>query len=924
MRVIEVLLAVAATASSSEGMGDDMKEAATGGVELDVVNAEAELEAVERTVAAATGAPSRTFHAATATAPNPHPPPPAGMAPGKIPLTLASAIAFLTEANEAWSVPHSLSHLRAGSEQSKSSCECHPNSQCTYRNNIHLTEQPVDPMTWCAVRGSKCIEAAREVHVVDKTPPEVAAVEQHGIPTPKVVGWKHCGDDAHFDFAHAEEKRARVVAASAHRAATATPTEPTDTATPLRHAAPTPYDPVALLHGPKAKMKPHYLFQVDCHNDGTGANAQYWWFMLATAVQTRLNLVWNPAQFVSENSPQYEFSWNYACKTFGTKCVPPGDLYTPMGLYAAGRPVAPPSVDKRELFRRIDAGQLATYVVDGDCLGKLEDELLFLSRRINTVVASFKVPHVVIVKRCLPKPIAGMVSAPGLHGWIRHAYEQTRRVLRPHYPPLIERLPRNKFLIVTTVRRGDTTPADWHFHSNKWFTPMEFYVNLVKNIFSSGAGLSCSNTAVVVVSETKKEFVAEFDALNAVGPKGSCWHPAFSEYEDEDTEASVRSLFRDFDYFSAADIFVPSRHSAFSMLAKAFLHPDAVRFVAESSCVRGFNMLMPLDHGANAIQADVDTACFDKAAFKEVWHTRGYEKMTRQLVQLNRVPAAPGFEFIDAAGLRYCQQYDRVGDEFFHYSNLRRCATACAKGKDLEALHKLEAMVKGSYCNTIEAAKEKLLKPESDLPIGKFWTDQRLKQCPSRKYLTLNYAYTVAAYLSVAAPRDKYNWRATKGGSLAESTWVKDPSKGEGVVVVFSELVSDPEYFEKIDPFFYPKGPPADLKDSVIASFVNANGESMAGVQLTKIFPGLKEGSTFRYKLDNQGPTVRVKYLGNMDQTDPASTEVSGNTYVVIDPIAVDVHGAKLDVRPEMMSPDHPKEGFLGAPQQFCVPVSWL
>jgi hypothetical protein len=30
------------------------------------------------------------------------------MAPGKIPLTLASAIAFLTEANEAWSVPHSL------------------------------------------------------------------------------------------------------------------------------------------------------------------------------------------------------------------------------------------------------------------------------------------------------------------------------------------------------------------------------------------------------------------------------------------------------------------------------------------------------------------------------------------------------------------------------------------------------------------------------------------------------------------------------------------------------------------------------------------------------------------------------------------------------------------------------------------------
>jgi hypothetical protein len=673
-------------------------------------------------------------------------------------------------------------------------------------------------------------------------------------------------------------------------------------------------------------MEPHFVYQVDCHNDGTGANSQYWWFIFSLAVQTKFNLVWNPAQFVSENSPQYAFSWRYNCRMMGTKCATPGDIFTPMGLYAGGRPAAPGGFGKAQLFEQIKSGALIPYLVDSaNALATIEGELLTLSRRLRKVATVWGAkPHAVIIKRCLPKITAGSGSVPGLHGYMRNAYEQTRRILRPTYPPIIHLMSKNKFAIVMAVRRGDTTPADWKFQSNKWFTPMEFYVNLVKNIFSSGAGLSCSNTAVVVVSETKKEFVAEFDALNAVGPKGSCWHPAFSEYEDEDTEASVRSLFRDFDYFSAADIFVPSRHSAFSMLAKAFLHPDAVRFVAESSCVRGFNMLMPLDHGANAIQADVDTACFDKAAFKEVWHTRGYEKMTRQLVQLNRVPAAPGFEFIDAAGLRYCQQYDRVGDEFYHYSNLRRCATACAKGKDLEALHKLEAMVKGSYCNTIEAAKEKLLKPESDLPIGKFWTDQRLKQCPSRKYLTLNYAYTVAAYLSVAAPRDKYNWRATKGGSLAESTWVKDPSKGEGVVVVFSELVSDPEYFEKTDLFFYPKGPPADLKDSVIASFVNANGESMAGVQLTKIFPGLKEGSTFRYKLDNQGPTVRVKYLGNMDQTDPTSTEVSGNTYVVIDPIAVDVHGAKLDVRPEMMSPDHPKEGFLGAPQQFCVPVSWL
>ena len=635
-------------------------------------------------------------------------------------------------------------------------CACDPRSNCTYRNDVHFTEQPVDPLMWCAVPNPNCVYSTRGHHAAPFTPQELVGAIPHGVPTNEVHGWRHCRKDALFGFgdaARSERRRVHDQLAVERAKAGVAAKHPINV--PVRHAVPREYRPHALLHG-HAKLTPHFVFHSDCPSDGTGANSFYWWFMLAVATQTRMQLVWNEQHFVSENSPQYQFSKKYGCSHLDQPCVAPSDLFTPFGLYAGGHIVAP--FGAAELFRRVERGELKMYYVDEELglIAKHKNALLPFTRSITKRAAKWTHPHAVIIKRCA---YVGMISPmPGLHGWVRYAYEMTRRVLRPMLPPPMHSLQHRKFTIVVAIRRGDTTPADWGFASNAWFTPMEWYTAILRNIFGAGVGLNCNTASVVVVAQSHARYVDEFDVIShAVGPKGKCWFPALSEPNDESPDASARSIFRDFDIFSAADIFVPSRNSAFSKIAMNFLHEEAIRFIAEAECVRDFNAFAH-EHGANVIQADSRTGCFDKKAFKELWEHRDYDTYTAHLIELNAEEGGDNEKH--TAEWRMCTSHA-------DYSNIKHCADACATGREKLALTKMRNFQGGERCKVMESLKMELLGELAMMPIGAYWEKKKKLECAT-KYLTQQWS-GVAVLLKCAAAKC-----GCEGvGAHAEYCWIE-------------------------------------------------------------------------------------------------------------------------------------------------------
>ena len=553
-------------------------------------------------------------------------PPPGGLSSGQPSYygSLRGGKAFAVPAPTGWG--DRLEHRAEAGD----ACACQTASPCDWYNGE--VGQPVDPLKWCAVRSDRCALSTNDVHVVAGT--ELGTlVEPHAEHTTG-TGWRHCAAGQTFwDWEGAKSIRTNVKKKTEtqrqreHEAGIGLVHDPTKT--PVRMQRELPHTPA---HALSFKMTPHHLFHVDCVSDGTGANAQYWWYMLGLAMVTRMHLLVNPQHWISENSPMYAMNLSpYYCKVdhkHGIPCVTPSDVYTPMGIYNGGAPVA--KLSREEAFARAKSGEFATHFVGALSAVALPPGVEGphrLGMHLNTLAATWKKPTLVVIKRCNGELDAGQGAITGLLPWIRHAYESTRRVLRPDYPAVIASLQPHHFSIVMTVRRGDSYPYydQGKWHGNPWFTPMSFYAGVARNLFAAGKGfLDCNNAKLTVVSEINKAFEGEFDALNEFGPKGQCWLPAFSSFEQETPKQSATSMFRDLDLFSTADVFIGSKNSAFSALATAFMDQSAIKFFSGfvgGTCLKEYGFY-DRSYGGNLFQTDGKTGCFDRDDFKRVWFNR--------------------------------------------------------------------------------------------------------------------------------------------------------------------------------------------------------------------------------------------------------------------------------------------------------------
>ena len=100
-----------------------------------------------------------------------------------------------------------------------------------------------------------------------------------------------------------------------------------------------------------------FVFQTDCPPDGTGTNADFWRLPLLLAMRLRAQNVWNAANFISENTPQY-MSGETVLWPLSTA---PADV---LGAFGFERSWPSSSFGGDELYEKIGAGKIAAWVVN--------------------------------------------------------------------------------------------------------------------------------------------------------------------------------------------------------------------------------------------------------------------------------------------------------------------------------------------------------------------------------------------------------------------------------------------------------------------------------------------------------------------------------------------------------------------------------
>ena len=356
----------------------------------------------------------------------------------------------------------------------------------------HRTD-PQDPLMWCAVSSAACLESTRggEEH-------RAAA---RGV---DVDAWRHCGaNHRFFALPPPEIMSASLIAThpsllqSTAHATRAELDAALSATTAVRTALEWESGP-GLARGARGGAKGtaprHFVFQTDCAPDGLGANFNYIKVALYVALRLNAQLVWNAANFISENTPQYVNG--DGALAFALAETPPGDTFHGFGFDSylptafsdeegdGDKAQATTRVTPRELFARIRSGELVARPFDTYernlrrteartkwPLQRGADDARRLTRTLRSAMAEEgwntigAKQRVILLKSCEGSYRGWDIG--GIGTWMRSAFHATRRVLRPTLPSSVSTLLRvpsgtpPPFLVAVHIRLGDCTFGRW-------------------------------------------------------------------------------------------------------------------------------------------------------------------------------------------------------------------------------------------------------------------------------------------------------------------------------------------------------------------------------------------------------------------------------------------------------------------------------
>ena len=483
---------------------------------------------------------------------------------------------------------------------------------------------PQDPLKWCTVKSKTCIQATRG-----------GTEHEDAGRGPGVEAWRHCGGaHEHWQWpavrfpAAVPQPKGRGYAAE--RAALSAPFEAKD-ATRATHAnlaaarqveveAAGTTTATATDAGRKLR---HYVVQTDCAPDGLGANFNYIKVGLFVATQLNMHLVWNPANFVSENTPQYVGEGSTLAFPLESA---PGDTFTPFGFH-----LFPPSAEivPAELYAMVHRGELIARPMDffDRTLGQwpmqrgaepaavLTEQLSAAMETEGWNVAGAK-ERALVIRSCEASYRGWDIG--GVGDWMRAAFHATRQLTRPSLP--LAPLAPSTFLIGVHVRVGDCAFARWKkagvCKSFPWqtavsmvlATPLATALGAPPQLLRCGAG-SGSAARVAIIAQAKR---ADLDAP-FLEQHAACTELVLSSVQDP-AVASARAVFDALDTLASSDIVVLSP-SSFSRLAGALASPAAIKLAPFSdnelwakTSWAGLNNVVEMCHaGANAGRFDVAT-----------------------------------------------------------------------------------------------------------------------------------------------------------------------------------------------------------------------------------------------------------------------------------------------------------------------------
>jgi hypothetical protein len=388
--------------------------------------------------------------------------------------------------------------------------------------------------------------------------------------------------------------------------------------------------PVAAA-APGAKLLRHYVFQTDCAPDGIGANFNYIKISLFIALSFQFNLVWNPANFVSENTPQYVGGDGKLAFPLASL---PADTFTPFGF----RSFAPAAaMTPKELFARIAKGELVARPIDAyeSDLGEWPmqrgaRDASTLTAKLAEVIAleGWNAPdakeRVVLLKTCDGSYRGWDIGGVGV--WMRRAFHATRRSTRPSLPLL--NLPTRAFVIGVHIRVGDCAFARWKksgvCKAFPWqravrlalATPLQ--VGALTEVLRCGAGSAPGGhpVRVALVAEAKRDDLdPQFLAQNA------CTDLVLSSTADP-AVASARAVFDALDTLATSDILVLSQ-SSFSRLAAALAPAASVKLAPfPKNELWAKTSWSGLDNVVEMCRAGKHAGRFDEKVLASVWRER--------------------------------------------------------------------------------------------------------------------------------------------------------------------------------------------------------------------------------------------------------------------------------------------------------------
>ena len=460
-------------------------------------------------------------------------------------------------------------------------CCCHDGDTCSWKRTT-----PQDPLKWCIVDRS-CPRSTRG---------DSGHTEAHrGTHVP---AWAHCDGDSIF---WASNYPARLELAKSDRPigfmrttrarvgefGVAQPPVWSQSGSGLIAALPTTTE---------TRLKEHFIFQTDCPPDGTGTNTHFWRLSLWLALRLNIQLVWNPANFVSENTPQYVRG-----DTLLTPLsTPPGDVLAAFGFDHVW-PSA--GMTPTELYMRIADGTVTALMmddfvdIDEPYISQIQlDELAgAIERRIAAQEPGVTTkPIAVIMQQCAPIYISGLTYEwPPMSDWLSSAYEAGRRRLRPvlQVPPSLSLNGPKQHMIVVHARLGDIDYGQYHESMQRRRSSVGFVETMLKDLLRGSevtadgwtSPLSCENSAVLITVQIANEGKSRDEMLALPGkfPAG-CIELRASHFEVETSEESVRSLFKDLDLLSNADVLVGSP-SSLSKFSASLAPPQTIRLLPVTS-----------------------------------------------------------------------------------------------------------------------------------------------------------------------------------------------------------------------------------------------------------------------------------------------------------------------------------------------------